>query len=129
MDFSKEFDESMANDMNVAFGLELREEGYEVVKGDTPSWTIGPYAGKDPHNFDVTAAEATAALAGGATAGSAGTVAGCYIPGLAATPGTQCDAEDPIFNALPVGSNGFPGYPAAYSGEYSRDSVAAYADI
>lgn len=129
MDFSKEFDVGMANDMNVAFGLEWREEGYEVVKGDTPSWTIGPYAGKDPHNFDVTAAEATAALAGGATAGSAGTVAGCYIPGLAATPGTQCDAEDPIFNALPVGSNGFPGYPAAYSGKYSRDSVAAYADF
>jgi hypothetical protein len=92
----------MANDMNVAFGLEWREEGYEVVKGDTPSWTLGPYAGKDPHNMDVTATEAAAALAGGATAGSAGTVAGCFIPGLAPTPGTQCNAADPIFNALPV---------------------------
>ena len=28
-----------------------------------------------------------------------------------------------------MGSNGFPGYPAAYSGKYSRDSVAAYADL
>ena len=55
MDFSKEFDVGMANDMNVAFGLEWREEGYEIVKGDTPSWTIGPYAAQDPHNFDVTA--------------------------------------------------------------------------
>lgn len=120
-DFSKEFDVGMANDMNIAFGLEWREEGYEVVKGDTPSWTIGPYAGKDPHNFDVTAAEAATAAETRA--------AGCYIPGLAATPGTQCNAGDPIFNALPVGSNGFPGYPAAYSGKYSRDSVGAYVDM
>ena len=129
MDFSKEFDVGMANDANFAFGLEWREEGYEIVKGDTPSWTIGPYAAQDPHNFDVTAAEAAAALAGGATAGSAGTVAGCYIPGLAPTAGTQCNAGDPIFNALPVGSNGFPGYPAAYTGKYSRDSYAAYVDF
>ena len=120
-DFSKEFDVGMANDMNIAFGLEWREEGYEVVKGDTPSWTIGPYAGKDPHNFDVTAAEAATAAETRA--------AGCYIPGLAATPGTQCNAGDPIFNALPVGSNGFPGYPSAYSGKYSRDSVGAYVDM
>ena len=121
MDFSKEFDVGMANDMNVAFGLEWREEGYEIVKGDTPSWTIGPYAAQDPHNFDVTATEAAAT---GETR-----VAGCYIPGLAPTPGTQCDSADPIFNALPVGSNGFPGYPAAYTGKYSRDSYAAYVDF
>ena len=121
MDFSKEFDVGMANDMNVAFGLEWREEGYEIVKGDTPSWTIGPYAAQDPHNFDVTAAEAAA---DGETR-----AAGCYIPGLAPTPGTQCDSADPIFNALPVGSNGFPGYPAAYTGKYSRDSYAAYVDF
>ena len=121
MDFSKEFDVGMANDMNVAFGLEWREEGYEIVKGDTPSWTIGPYAAQDPHNFDVTATEAAAT---GETR-----VAGCYIPGLAPTPGTQCDSADPIFNALPVGSNGFPGYPAAYTGKYSRDSYAAYIDL
>ena len=121
MDFSKEFDVGMANDMNVAFGLEWREEGYEIVKGDTPSWTIGPYAAQDPHNFDVTAVEAAA--------DGESRVAGCYIPGLAPTPGTQCNAGDPIFNALPVGSNGFPGYPAAYTGKYSRDSYAAYVDF
>lgn len=119
-DFSKEFDVGMANDMNLAFGMEWREEGYEIVKGDTPSWTIGPYAAQDPWNFDVTAAEVTA----GDTR-----AAGCYIPGLAATPGTQCDSADPIFNALPVGSNGFPGYPAAYTGKYSRSSAAVYVDM
>ena len=42
MDFSKEFDVGMANDMNLAFGLEWREEGYTIEKGDTPSWTVGP---------------------------------------------------------------------------------------
>jgi len=121
-DFSKEFDVGMANDMNVAFGIEWREEGYEITKGDTPSWTIGPYAAQDPHNFDVTAAEIAADS-------SETRAAGCYIPGLADTPGTQCNAGDPIFNALPVGSNGFPGYPAAYTGKYSRDSAAIYADF
>ena len=121
MDFSKEFDVGMANDMNFAFGLEWREEGYTIEEGDKPSWTVGPYAGSDPHNFDVTAAEAAAE---GETR-----VAGCYIPGLVATPGTQCDSKDPIFNSLPVGSNGFPGYDPAYTGTYSRDSYAAYVDI
>ena len=121
MDFSKEFDLGAANPTNVAFGLEWREEGYTIEAGDTPSWTVGPYGGSDPHNFDVTAAEA--ALAGETR------VAGCYIPGLVATPGTQCDSADPIFNSLPVGSNGFPGYDPAYTGTYSRDSVGAYVDI
>tara|TARA_B100001057_G_scaffold112890_2_gene111092 strand:- start:2964 stop:5861 length:2898 start_codon:yes stop_codon:yes gene_type:complete len=121
MDFSKEFDVGMANDMNFAFGLEWREEGYTIEQGDTPSWTVGPYAAKDPHNFDVTATEAAAA---GETR-----VAGCYIPGLVATPGTQCDSADPIFNSLPVGSNGFPGYDPEYTGTYSRDSYAAYVDV
>ncbi len=121
MDFSKEFDVGMANDMNFAFGLEWREEGYTIEQGDTPSWTVGPYAGSDPHNFDVTATEAAAA---GETR-----AAGCYIPGLVATPGTQCDSADPIFNSLPVGSNGFPGYDPAYTGTYSRDSYAAYVDV
>ena len=121
MDFSKEIDLGAANPTNVAFGLEWREEGYTIEAGDKPSWTVGPYAGSDPHNFDVTAAEA--ALAGETRA------AGCYIPGLVATPGTQCDSKDPIFNSLPVGSNGFPGYDPAYTGTYSRDSVGAYIDL
>jgi iron complex outermembrane receptor protein len=121
MDFSKEIDLGAANPTNVAFGLEWREEGYTIEAGDKPSWTVGPYGGSDPHNFDVTAAEAAAA---GETR-----VAGCYIPGLVATPGTQCDSADPIFNSLPVGSNGFPGYDPAYTGTYSRDSVGAYVDI
>lgn len=121
MDFSKEIDFGAANPTNVAFGLEWREEGYTIEAGDKPSWTVGPYAGSDPHNFDVTAAEA--ALAGETRA------AGCYIPGLVSTPGTQCNANDPIFNSLPVGSNGFPGYDPAYTGTYSRDSVGAYIDL
>ena len=121
MDFSKEIDLGAANPTNVAFGLEWREEGYTIEEGDKPSWTVGPYGGSDPHNFDVTAAEA--ALAGETRA------AGCYIPGLVATPGTQCDSKDPIFNSLPVGSNGFPGYDPAYTGTYSRDSVGAYIDL
>ena len=152
MDFSKEFDLGAANPTNVAFGLEWREEGYTIEEGDKPSWTVGPYGGSDPHNFDVTVAEA--ALEGETRA------AGCYIPGQASF-NTQavpyvapieevkdadgnvttaakaavnpnknfCNPGDPIFNSLPVGSNGFPGYDPAYTGTYSRDSVAAYIDL
>ena len=150
MDFSKEIDLGAANPTNVAFGLEWREEGYTIEAGDKPSWTVGPYAGSDPHNFDVTAAEA--ALAGETRA------AGCYIPGQASfntqqtpyvgpitddpattdvdetkaavNPGKHfCNPADPIFNSLPVGSNGFPGYDPAYTGTYSRDSVGVYVDL
>ena len=119
-DFSREFDVGMDNPMNFAFGFEWREEEYIIEQGDTASWTVGPYGAPDPWNFDVTAAEAAA----GDTRAM-----GCYIPNLPFTPGVACDSGDPIHNALPVGSNGFPGYHPTYIGNYARDSVAAYADV
>jgi iron complex outermembrane receptor protein len=36
---------------------------------------------------------------------------------------------DPVYRAFAVGSNGFPGYSPDFSGTYSRDSYAVYAEI
>ena len=135
-DFSMPIDVGFASDMNFAFGFEFREEGYDVVQGDTASFTIGPYASPDPWNFNIDTVEAAAGLNGG--------VAGCTIPGNVAAntepydpdgiPGsgdeyTGCHSLDPIFNAVPVGSNGFPGYGPNFTSSFSRDSWAAYFDL
>ncbi|MEM7503453.1 MAG: TonB-dependent receptor [Pseudomonadota bacterium] len=119
-DFSRAFDVGWNNDLNLAFGFAFRDEGYDIEAGGPASFAIGPYASSDPWNFDVTADEA---LLPGETR-----AAGCYIPGQV-TVGTQCDPGDPIFNVVPVGSNGFPGYGPDFTNSYSRDSVAAYIDL
>ena len=43
-DFSKGFPvEGFASDLNVAWGLEFREEQFTVISGNEESWEIGPY--------------------------------------------------------------------------------------
>lgn len=136
-DFSIPIDVGFASDMNFAFGFEFRDEGYDVVQGDTASFTIGPYASPDPWNFNIDTVEAAAGANGG--------VAGCTLPGhVAGTNETAydpdgvplsgdeyigCNALDPIFNAVPVGSNGFPGYGPNFTSSITRDSIAAYFDL
>lgn len=118
-DFSKAVDIGWANDLNIAFGFAYRDEGYNILAGDPASFEIGPYAQRDPWNFNVDAAEAAAGDPRGV---------GCYIPGQE-TPGVECNAGDPIFNVVPVGSNGFPGYGSDFTSEYDRDSYAVYVDL
>ena len=132
-DFSMPIDVGFASDMNFAFGFEYREEGYDVVEGDAKSYEIGPYAQPDPWNFNVDTVEAAAGANGG--------VPGCTLAGVPTqaydpdgTPGTGdeytgCDSRDPMFNAVPVGSNGFPGYGPNFTSSVSRDSWAAYFDL
>ena len=119
-DFVKVVDVGWANDLNVAFGLAYRDESYDIEQGGAASFQIGPYASPDPWNFDVTPEEA---LLPGETR-----AAGCYIPGQE-TVGTQCAPGDPIFNAVPVGSNGFPGFGPNFTTQYDRDSYAVYVDL
>ncbi len=131
--FSRAFDFGWENDVNLAFGLSYRDEGYDIEEGGVASYTIGPYAARDPWDFETDAAEAAAGANGG--------VIGCRIPGLEAT-GALCSTEaedsdgnglgyslDPINNVVPVGSNGFPGYGPNFTSKYDRDSVAAYVDV
>ena len=141
-DFSRAFDVGWQNDLNVAFGFAYRDESYDILPGNETSFRIGPYAAVDPWNFEITQAEIDA----GTNTNSLGqtfATPGCYIPGLentayygpGAAPGADtangqlCTSGDPIYNAVPVGSNGFPGYGPNFTNSYSRDSLAAYIDL
>lgn len=44
IDFSKGIDIGLADDMNFAGGFEFRNESYEAIAGDAPSFEIGPLA-------------------------------------------------------------------------------------
>ena len=120
-DFVLPVDVGFASDLNVAFGFEYRDEGYETVAGEPLSYEIGPYAFPDPFNFEIDADEAAAGQNGGSV--------GCFIPGPQFDPTSLCHPEDPIHNVGLIGANGFPGYLPEYSPSYSRDSWSAYVDL
>jgi len=95
----------------LAFGVSYMEESYELSAGDAASVEVGPYSSSDPWGFcDGTA--------------SADALASALANGLDCS-----DSSDPVYTAVGVGSNGFPGYSADYTGTYERDSYAVYADI
>ena len=108
--------------LNAAFGFEYRHEHYFISAGDPLSFAIGPFAASDPFNFEITRAEAEADPDDDLIQVE------CRIPGQEAV-GSLCPAGDPVNNAVPVGSNGFPGYSPAFSGSLSRDSYAGYVDL
>ena len=120
-DFVKPVEVGLASDLNIAFGFQYRNEGYELFEGDQPSYEIGPYASPDPWNFEIDADEAAAGQNGGSV--------GCFIPGPQFDPANLCHPGDPIHNVVAVGSNGFPGYGPATASTYDRDSWAAYLDL
>ena len=112
----------LASPVNIAVGLEYREEVYRIEAGDSASYEAGPFAKPDPFNFEITQAEADADPDDGLT------VVECRIPGFESV-GSPCPAGDPVNNAVPIGSNGFPGYPPAFSYELHRHSQAVYVDL
>ena len=106
----------------VAFGFEYRREGYRIGEGDPASHAVGPFARPDPFNLEITQAEVDA------DADDDLTVVECRIPGFEAI-GSLCPAGDPVNNAVPIGSNGFPGYPPLFTSDLERDSHAGYLDM
>ncbi|MAK61690.1 MAG: TonB-dependent receptor [Ponticaulis sp.] len=112
-DFTKEFELGMAGPATLGFGLSYMDESYELVGGDPASYQSGPYATPDPWGFCNGAVP---------TAAGAAVIAG----------GSSLDCSDPndaVYQVVGVGSNGFPGYSPAFSGEYTRDSYAAYGEL
>ena len=107
--------------LNIAFGFEYREEGYALREGDQASYQVGPFASIDPFNFEITQAEVDA------DPNDDLTVVECRIPGQERL--GPCISGDPIKNALPVGSNGFPGYAPEFTSEFDRSSKAFYMDL
>ena len=86
------------------------DESYEVVEGEEVSYRAGPYALPDPHGFcndDQTP-----------------TAKGASVSGLDCANG-----NDPVYNVVGVGSNGFPGYSPEFSDTYERNSYALYGDL
>lgn len=116
-DFGKEYDLGLSSDVMFAYGLTYMEESYEVVTGDSDSYTAGPYAFQDPWN-----------LCNGSGAGATPTAAGASVIAKGST--LNCtNTSDPVFRVVGVGSNGFPGYSPEYSGLYERDMYGAYIDL
>lgn len=120
-DFVKPVDVGLASNLNIAFGIEYRNEGYELTQGDPKSWEVGPYAFADPFNFEVDADEAAAGQNGGSV--------GCFIPGPQFDPTSLCHPDDPIHNIAGAGSDGFTGYGPSVVSTYDRDSWATYIDL
>ncbi|MCY3821034.1 MAG: TonB-dependent receptor [Gammaproteobacteria bacterium] len=121
-DFVITWQTGLASPLNVAFGFEQRREGYAIEAGDPPSYEVGPFARPDPFNFEITQAEVDA------DGNDDLTVVECRIPGFEAI-GALCPDGDPVNNALPIGSNGFPGYPPLFTSDLDRDSYAGYLDL
>lgn len=93
-------------------GLSYMDEEYDITGGEPDSYRNGPYSGADPWNFCNDDGTATAAGAA-----------------LSASVGLDCaDDSDPVYRAVGVGSNGFPGYSPAFSDKYTRDSFAMYVE-
>ena len=121
-DFTIALDAGLADPLNFAFGFEYREEGYRIERGDPLSYRVGPFARSDPFNLEITQAEVDADPADDLV------TVECRIPGFEAV-GALCPAGDPVNNAVPVGSNGFPGYPPTFASDVDRRSHAAYVDL
>lgn len=113
-DFSKELDLGLAGPAVLAFGGSFMSESYEVVEGDPASYAVGAYAAQDPWdlcNADMTAApNGLAAIAGGSTLNCA-------------------DSSDPVYTAVGVGSNGFPGNSPQFVGTFERESFGIYSEL
>ena len=112
-DFTKEWEMGLSSPLLFAFGASYMEESYELVGGDYASYIDGPYSLPDPWGF----CDASAPTAAGAAVIANGSTLDC------------ADSSDPVYTALGVGSNGFPGYSPAYSGTYDRESYALYGDL
>ena len=142
-DFSRAFDIGWANDLNFAFGFAYRDESYDIEAGNEPSFRIGPYASQSIRTTSRSPIRKSPTVLNDNWFGT-GLAAGCYIPTNQNSvgyfgPGAAIDADtandqfctngDPIYNAVPVGSNGFPGYGPTFQSNYERDSWAAYIDL
>ena len=108
-----DFNMDLSDTAVLAFGLSYLDEEYEIHQGELNSYQVGPYSNPDPYGF----CDAGVATAAGAAVIANGSTLDC------------ADSSDPVFRALAVGSNGFPGYSPAFSGVYSRDSFALYAEV
>jgi len=113
-DFTYEVDASgLSSPVLFAFGASYMDESYEVVEGEVNSYVAGPHSLPDPFGFcsgGTTTAAGAAVIAGGSNLNCA-------------------NSNDPVFQVVGVGSNGFPGFSPQFSELYERTSNAFYGDV
>ncbi|WOJ94203.1 TonB-dependent receptor [Congregibacter variabilis] len=117
LDLVTEFDVGLAGPLVFAYGASYLDETYDVGQSSqAESYSAGPHAVSDP--FNLCNDDGTPTAAGlGATNAPADEPLDCANP------------DDPVYQVVGVGSNGFPGYSPAFSEEYTRDSYAFYGDL
>ena len=108
-----DFEYSLSDTTILLFGLSYLDEEYDITQGEEDSYFNGPYSGADPWDF----CEGDAATAAGLAVIANGSTLDC------------ADSDDPVYTAVGVGSNGFPGYSPAFSNKYTRDSFATYVEV
>lgn len=112
-DFTQFADIGLPNAVLFAFGATFMEESYDIIQGEESSYEVGDFSSADPFGFCEGDGSATAA---GAAVIANGSNLDCS------------DANDPVYTAVGVGSNGFPGYSPEFSGKYERDMFGLYVD-
>jgi iron complex outermembrane receptor protein len=100
--WNADFTYALSDAINLAFGLEKREEIYTMYEGQKEAWMAGPWATVHLLVDPVATAAAVAA------SGNADTTVNYTAPGLAA--------------------NGMPGTDPSAAGEFARQNTAYYAD-
>ena len=114
MQFQLDLSYELTDTVTLLGGLSQMDEEYDIAGGEPDSYRVGPYSSPDPWSFCNDDMTPTAA---GQAVMDAGSTLDC------------ADSSDPVYRAVGVGSNGFPGYSPAFSGVYSRDSFAAYGEV
>ena len=115
-DFTYEVDASgLSSPLLFAFGASYMDESYEVVEGEANSYVAGPHSLPDPFGFCTDGG--TTPTAAGAAVIAGGSTLDC------------ANSDDPAFQVVGVGSNGFPGFSPQFSELYERTSNAFYGDV
>jgi iron complex outermembrane receptor protein len=111
--FQVDLSYALSDTLTILGGASYLDEEYDIGEGEADSYRVGPYAASDPWGF----CSGDSATAAGQAVIDAGSTLDCS------------DSDDPVYRAVGVGSNGFPGYSPAFSDVYSRDSFAVYAEL
>ncbi len=98
-----------ASDLNVAFGLEYRDETFEIRGGQQESWDSGPYAFQASNGLVYD-----------------GNVQ-YDVDGDGVLDTVQTDGVS--LPAMSIGSNGFAGFGPVQTGEFDRSNWATYLDL
>ncbi|MBC2667148.1 TonB-dependent receptor [Novosphingobium flavum] len=107
-----------ASPLVISFGGEYRDERYTIRPGDIDSYRGGIYANADPYGF---CNATTHTLNAGAP-----TNKGINCANYLSTTADGFAGIDPVYNVLPVGSNGVTGVPPSASGTWGVKSESAY---